>query len=129
MAKTKGDIMYRIGEFSKIVNLPIRTLRYYNEIGLLIPEEVDCFSNYRYYSDYNIEEANKIEKYKNAGFTLEEIRDNFENITEDVYLQKKLELYEKMEKIAKQIKELDNLKNAQSVEKDKVKVMRRKPLL
>lgn len=129
MSNEKGDIMYRIGEFSKIVNLPIRTLRYYNEIGLLIPEEVDCFSNYRYYSEHNIEDAKKIENYKNAGFTLEEIRDNFGNITDDVYLQKKLELYEKLDYVANQIRQLENLKNEQSLEKDKVKVMRRKPLL
>ena len=36
--------MYKIGEFSKLTNLSIRTLRYYNEIGLLIPEEVDIYT-------------------------------------------------------------------------------------
>ena len=28
-------MLYRIGEFSKITNIPVKTLRYYDEIGLL----------------------------------------------------------------------------------------------
>ena len=39
---------YKISEFSKLVNVPVKTLRYYDEIGLFKPEEVDIFSNYRY---------------------------------------------------------------------------------
>ena len=42
---------YKISEFSKLVNVPVKTLRYYDEIGLFKPEEVDIFSNYRYYLD------------------------------------------------------------------------------
>ena len=56
--------MYRIGEFSKITNLSIRTLRYYNDIGLLIPEEVDLFTNYRYYGKRNLEDVKIIKELK-----------------------------------------------------------------
>ena len=42
--------MYRIGEFSKMSKTTIKTLRYYDEIGLLEPENVDDFTGYRLYT-------------------------------------------------------------------------------
>ena len=70
--------MYKIGEFSKLTGLSIRTLRYYNDIGILVPEEVDIFTNYRYYGNKNLEDAKLIDELKQAGFSLEEIRDNWD---------------------------------------------------
>lgn len=32
--------MFRIGEFSKLARVSIRTLRHYDEIGLLVPDQV-----------------------------------------------------------------------------------------
>ena len=68
--------MYKIGEFSKLTNLSITTLRYYNEIGILIPEDVDIYTNYRYYSENNLYQAKVINLLKEAGFSLDEIIDN-----------------------------------------------------
>lgn len=48
--KSNKNNFYQIGEISKLCNIPIKTLRYYNEIGLLIPEKTDLDSGYRYYS-------------------------------------------------------------------------------
>ncbi|MEK4252438.1 MerR family transcriptional regulator [Paenibacillus sp. FSL W7-1287] len=42
---------YTIGEMSKLSNLPIQTLRYYDQIGLFKPIHIDPSSNYRYYDD------------------------------------------------------------------------------
>lgn len=42
--------MLKIGDFSKLSRISIRMLRHYNEIGLLIPESIDDFTGYRYYS-------------------------------------------------------------------------------
>lgn len=115
--------MYRIGEFSKLTNLSIRTLRYYNDLGLLIPEEVDVFSNYRYYSDRNLEDAKRIESYKMAGFTLDEIRNHWNCFTDEDYLSKKEELYQKIAYLQKQIKIVDFLReqNVPEVSCTKVK--------
>ena len=44
-------MLYKIGEFAKLTNIPVKTLRYYDEINLLKPEEIDLFSGYRYYGD------------------------------------------------------------------------------
>ena len=47
-------MLYKIGEFSKLTNVPIKPLRYYDEINLFKPQEIDLFSGYRYYSKEQI---------------------------------------------------------------------------
>ena len=42
--------MLSIGEFSKICKVTVKTLRYYDRIGLLKPVHVDDMTGYRYYS-------------------------------------------------------------------------------
>lgn len=42
--------MIRIGDFSKLSQVSIKTLRYYDEMGLFKPINVDRFTGYRYYS-------------------------------------------------------------------------------
>ena len=65
--------MYKIGEFSKLVDMPVRTLRYYDEVGILKPEYTDTFSGYRYYTEDNRLEAETIKLLKSVDFTLDEI--------------------------------------------------------
>ena len=43
--------MLKIGDFSKLSRVSVRMLRYYDEIGLLKPAEIDRFTDYRYYSE------------------------------------------------------------------------------
>ena len=52
--------MIRIGEFAKIFNVSMKTIRFYEEKGLLVPDYVDLFSGYRYYGEKNIEKMSKI---------------------------------------------------------------------
>lgn len=103
--------MYRIGEFSKITNLSIRTLRYYNDIGLLIPEKVDIFTNYRYYGDINLRQVKIIEKLKSVGFSLDEIKKYWGNFSDDIFLKKKEELLKEMKIKANAIREIDKIRN------------------
>ena len=42
--------MYKIGELSKLCNISVKTLRYYDSEGLLVPDRIDKFTGYRYYS-------------------------------------------------------------------------------
>jgi len=67
--------MYKIGELSKLCRIPVRTLRYYDEIGLLIPDRTDNFTGYRYYSAEKIQQCMKILALKELGFTLDEIKE------------------------------------------------------
>ena len=41
--------MFRIGEFSKLAQVSIRMLRYYDEVGLLTQAEVDKWTGHRLY--------------------------------------------------------------------------------
>ena len=65
--------MFKIGEFSRLVQVPVPTLRYYDEVGLLKPIEVDRFTGYRYYSADQLPRLNRILALKGLGFTLEQI--------------------------------------------------------
>jgi len=65
--------MYSIGEFSTISGIPVRTLRFYHEVGLLVPAVVDPRTNYRSYDDRNVELAKVIVALRGLDFTLEEI--------------------------------------------------------
>ena len=114
--------MYRIGEFAKLTNLSVKTLRYYNEIGLLIPEKVDIYNNYRYYGERNLKEVLIIDRLKKAGFSLDEIINNWDSFTEDVYLKKKKELIDEIKDIEDKIKLIDNLRY--ELNKNNVKVKR-----
>jgi DNA-binding transcriptional MerR regulator/predicted transcriptional regulator YdeE len=65
--------MIKIGEFSKLVQVPVATLRYYDQLGLLKPVEVDRFTGYRYYSASQLPRLHRILALKGLGFSLEQI--------------------------------------------------------
>ena len=62
--------MLKIGEFSKLSRISVRMLRHYDEIGLLMPEEIDPFTGYRYYSEAQLFTAGRINALKDMGFKL-----------------------------------------------------------
>lgn len=66
--------MYAIGDMSKIHNVPIGTLRYYDEVGLFKPVFVDESTGYRYYSIEQFEQLNTIKYLKFLGLSLKEIQ-------------------------------------------------------
>jgi len=62
--------MLKIGDFSKLSRISIRMLRHYDEIGLLMPENVAEYTGYRYYSESLLLQANRIHCLKDMGFSL-----------------------------------------------------------
>lgn len=104
-------MLYKIGEFAKLTNIPVKTLRYYDEINLLKPEEIDLFSGYRYYGDKQKEDLEIILALKEAGFSLEEIKKNKDNYSDEIMLQKKETLLREQERLDERIKKLDYLRN------------------
>lgn len=64
----------RIGDFSNVVGVSVKTIRFYEEKGLIKPAYIDKYTGYRYYDEKNIEQILVILQYKNMGFTLEEIK-------------------------------------------------------
>lgn len=65
--------MFKIGEFSRLGQVTIETLRHYDAIGLLKPVQVDPFTGYRTYSASQLRPLNRIRALKELGFSLEEI--------------------------------------------------------
>lgn len=104
-------MLYKIGEFSKLVNVPVKTLRYYDEINLFKPQEIDLFSGYRYYSEKQIEDLEVILSLKEVGFSLEEIKKNKNNYTEALMQKKKEELMLEQENLENKIRKLDYLRS------------------
>jgi len=66
--------MYTIGGFARLSRIPVKTLRFYDEIGLLRPAHVARPSGYRYYTAAQIEQLNRVLVFKDLGFSLREIR-------------------------------------------------------
>lgn len=75
----KNKMKFKIGEFSKLCQVTVKTLRHYEEKGLLIPFEVDEWTGYRYYDLVQLRRMNRIIYLKKLGFSLEEIAELFEN--------------------------------------------------
>lgn len=93
--------IYKIGEVSKLCNISIKTLRYYEEMGLIKPVEVDIYSGYRYYDEKNIHEIYRIQFLKSLNLSLQEIKD-----FDDNNLQKQIKNINKKIKELKKQKEL-----------------------
>ncbi len=63
----------KISEFSRLGSVSVKTLRYYDEIGLLRPAEVDSWTKYRYYHVTQLPRLRRIVLLKQMGFMLAEI--------------------------------------------------------
>ena len=66
---------FTIGEMSKLFNVKIATLRYYDEIGLLEPQYVDEQTNYRYYSTQQFERLNSIKYLRDLDLPISKLQD------------------------------------------------------
>ena len=66
--------MFRIGDFSRLTRVPVKTLRYYDEMGLLPPASVDRFTDYRYYSAEQFGRLNRILALRDLGLSLAQIK-------------------------------------------------------
>jgi DNA-binding transcriptional MerR regulator/effector-binding domain-containing protein len=102
------DILYSIGELSDVVHLPVKTLRYYDQIDLLKPAYIDPDTNYRYYSNEELFKISIIKELKLFEFSLKQIKEFLkrENLTriKELYCDKK-------EEIVTQIDHLQKIKN------------------
>lgn len=71
--------MYSIGMFSKINRITTKTLRHYDEIGLLKPEHVDQYTGYRYYTTSQLPTLHQIITLKQMGLSLQNIKEVLKN--------------------------------------------------
>jgi DNA-binding transcriptional MerR regulator/effector-binding domain-containing protein len=73
--------MFSIGEFARLGTVSIRTLRHYDEIGLLPPAKVDPATGYRAYSAEQLRLLNRIVALKELGLSLTQARQLVDGIT------------------------------------------------
>lgn len=66
--------MLKIGEFSKLSMLTVKTLRFYEAQRLLMPARVDEWTGYRYYETRQLETAALIKALRQLDFSVEQIR-------------------------------------------------------
>ena len=93
----------KIGEFSKMMQVTVRTLRYYEQRGLLIPDEVDEWTRHRYYSIDQMLKLKDIRDLQRLGFSLDEIKDLYEY---DSHTPSIRQLTEKIKETEAQLQEL-----------------------
>lgn len=100
---------FSIGEKSKLHNISIQTLRYYDKIGLLKPAHINEENNYRYYTIDQFIVVDMIKHCKLMGLSLEEIKALIgTDITpESIYKV----LNKQQESINQKIKELEQVRN------------------
>lgn len=65
--------MVRIGVFARLAQVSIKTLRFYDEVGLLRPVKVDEFTGYRLYALEQLPRLSRILALKDLGLSLEEV--------------------------------------------------------
>ncbi len=65
--------MLKIGEFSRLSQVTVKTLHHYNDLGLLKPAEIDPVTSYRYYTLEQLPRIHRIMALKEMGLSLEQI--------------------------------------------------------
>lgn len=70
--------LFTIGQLSKLFNIKIPTLRYYDEVGLLKPAKIDSQTHYRYYSTEQFERLDVIKYFRALGLSIEAIKNFFD---------------------------------------------------
>lgn len=102
------DGEFSIGQMSKLHNVPIKTLRYYDEINLFKPARINLNNGYRYYSIEQFEKLNTIVYLRSLGMPLKDIREYLEKRNIDYFIEL---LKQEQKKTEKKIDELTKIKN------------------
>lgn len=115
----------KIGEFSRMMQVTVKTLRHYEQKGLLLPDEVDEWTGYRYYTIDQMQRLNSIRDLQRLGFSLDEIRDLYEDTSHEPSLHQldgkiqdtECQLRVLMERRAQLLHWRDSIKNIKTMEK------------
>ena len=100
--------LYKIGMFAAMNRVTVKTLRFYEEQGLLQPALIHPETGYRYYTLSQMAVLHQITALKMAGFTLEDIaRINAGADEQELLLKKKVELLTKIAELTRQIAVVD----------------------
>ena len=111
----------QIKEFAEQIGVSVRTLHYYDEIGLLKPSEVDAQNGYRFYDEKSLERMQEILFYRELDFSLKTIAQILSSPDYDkqqaLTRQRKL-LLAKKERLEQLINALDGLEKGEGFMKN-----------
>lgn len=103
--------MFKIGEFSKLTQVSVRMLRYYDEQGILKPSRTDPVTGYRSYTSEQIPKLQRILFLRDLDFQVNEIAQALAHWQDrpitDLLEHKKLELLAEMAKIQDRVDKID----------------------
>ncbi len=109
--------IYTIGEFAKLCNVTVKTLRHYEKLNLVFPN-YNPDNGYRRYSDLHVVQVETVMALKLLGFSLNEIaalfKDNKQKLTLDLSIQKSA-LTKKLNEIAHIIDLIEVVETRQKV--------------
>ncbi|MDO5536164.1 MAG: MerR family transcriptional regulator [Desulfovibrionaceae bacterium] len=98
---------YSIGEMSEICKISKKTLRYYDEIGIVTPCRND-YNNYRYYTEDALLSVLVLKYYKQMGFTLNEMRSFFEGAIPNIYNEISASFQKKIAELTQEKQKIEN---------------------
>ena len=117
-------LMYKIGDFSKMSKITIKTLRYYENEGLLIPAYVDPNTSYRYYESKQLTDVTKIISLRQAGLSINDIKEMLSgNNVREILEKRKIELEVELNTLNNQLSKINylmediNMKNEITIKK------------
>ena len=104
----EAGTLYKIGMFAAMNHVTVKTLRFYEEQGLLMPACINQENGYRYYTLSQMAVLHQITALKMAGFTLEEIAHIHSGADEEAVLRKKKsDLIARIAELTRQIAVVD----------------------
>ncbi|MDO4492315.1 MAG: MerR family transcriptional regulator [Clostridia bacterium] len=109
MCPKTGDTLYKIGMFAAMNRVTVKTLRFYEQQGLLLPKKVDGETGYRYYAMAQMADVQRIAVLKQAGLTLEDIASIDAGTDErSVLLARRAELMRRIAEMTRQAAAIDS---------------------
>lgn len=108
--------MYTSGQFAEIMGTTIRTIRYYDKIGILSAHR--NLNGYRYYAEDQKNDYLTIKTLQLLGFSLEEIGQYKDSLTEQILRKKQLQLKEQFHQLQESIHIIDEMKEHPSKNRD-----------
>ncbi|MFL8712219.1 MerR family transcriptional regulator [Clostridioides sp. GD02377] len=117
--------MFKIGEVSKLTQISIRMLRYYDELGILKPAEIDKYTGYRLYSVEQISTLQKIVLLRDSKFSVAEISNILHNWDDEFVIQelnrKKNEIQKEIQQEKQRINKIDKFIETLKCDKDEIR--------
>ena len=98
----------KIGAFSQLMQVSVKTLRFYEQKDLLQPHEVDEWTGYRFYSVDQMQKLNAIREFRRLGFSLDEIKELYDDNLHEPSIE---QLNQKIDDAERDLKELITRRN------------------